>query len=129
MDSLIYISLEQIFALLIVNSSGLILLAVIYRLFRFQTLTTTEKLALSLRLTLAGTGIMIILLLDIGICFWISSGDFRTAAIIIPMAICGLPFVFIMFLGILIQLGYREKIQSTMYSIARHEAEKPESKS
>jgi uncharacterized membrane protein len=120
-----FITIQQILALIIVNSVGLLLVATIFWVNRLQTRQALEKLALAFGLALIATGIMLVILLDVGISLWISSGNIQSVAITVPMAVCGLPFVFIVsFIGSYIQLGYRDKMQDALHSIARREVDK-----
>ena len=120
-----FITIQQILALIIVNSVGLLLVATIFWVNRLQTRQALEKLALAFGLALIATGIMLVILLDVGISLWISSGNIQSVAITVPMAVCGLPFVFIVsFIGGYIQLGFRDKMQDALHSIARREVDK-----
>ena len=116
---------DQILAMILDNLVGLLLISLIFWLFRLSTRKTIEKVFLSILLALLGSGIMLVIWIDIGIYFWVKSGDIHSGMVIIPMVLCTLPVFFIVCLvGIYIQLIYRDMLQSIVFSIAREHRDK-----
>ncbi|MBN2148150.1 MAG: hypothetical protein JW726_12215 [Anaerolineales bacterium] len=106
------ISIEQGIALIAINIIGLVCIGSIFYLMREKTPEPKAKLIMSAKI-----GVVFIILFavfsgDLGISFWVESGNFQTVTLAIPLFICGSPFVFpIVVMGAYIQLIYRDKIQ------------------
>lgn len=113
------ISLEQLIILMIVNLIGLSCFGLIFRIMQRKHENKKHKIKASIELGLTSLVFLIVIFADIGIYFWVKSGDFRAALLMLPFLLCMAPIFFpVVSFGSYIQLGYRDKIESIAKSIS-----------
>ena len=82
-----------------------------------------QKIKAAIGLGLISLLILIMIFADIGIYFWVKSGDFRAALIVLPLPLCIAPVFFpTVSLGAYIQLVYRDKIESIVKSTSNNKS-------
>ena len=114
------ISNEQVITLLVINIIGVVCLVLIFILISKKTPKPMEKLDMSIKMGLITIMALGVASSDLGIYFWIKSGNFRAVILAVPLIICSSPFVFLTkILGTYIQLIYRDKMQSFVDSHKR----------
>jgi hypothetical protein len=110
-------TLEKLIALIGINILGLLCIGLIFYLTREKTPNSKTKLFLSGKIGLIMVMLLAIISGNLGIYFWIKSGNFQAVLFAIPLLFCGSPFVFVVVLaGTYIQLLYRDRFQKFINS-------------
>jgi len=113
------ISLEHLIVLIAVNFIGLSCFGLMFYVMRRKHEDKRQKIIASIKLGLISLAMLLVIFANIGIYFWVKSGDYRATLIVIPLLLCLAPVFFpIVSLGAYIQLGYRDKIESIVKSVA-----------
>ena len=117
------ISLEQAVVLIVVNFIGVSCFGLIYYSMQRKHENRNQKIKAAIGLGLISLLILIMIFADIGIYFWVKSGDFRAALIVLPLPLCIAPVFFpTVSLGAYIQLVYRDKIESIVKSTSNNKS-------
>lgn len=113
-------SIEQLIVLVVVNLVGVLLVGgITYFVFR-KTPRPKTKMAISIGVAIASIVLWAIICVDLGLYFWIQSGNFRSVLIAIPLLLFGAPTILLVVsIGTYVQLIYRDKIQEYTNSIIR----------
>lgn len=120
MSNLDLMSIEQIMALLAVNSVGIVCIGLMGCLINKKAPDSKTKLVISVKTGLVSIILFAVIAIDVGIYLWIDSSNFRSATIAIPLSICLGPFMFpVVAAGTYLQLIYRDKIQEYVDSHKR----------
>lgn len=106
------ITAEHLLSFIVVNLIGVVLVGLIFLIFRLIPNNPNKKIILSVSEGFIAMGLMIIGLLDVGIYLWVISGNFRSVYSVLPFSLCLFPILFpVTVIGTFIQLSYAEKIK------------------
>ena len=113
------ISLELLAVFIIVNFIGLSSIGFTFYIMQRKHETKSQKIKASIGLGLSSLILLLVIFADIGIYFWLKSGDYRATLVVMPLALCVAPvFFLIVSVGAYLQLVYRDKIESLVNSVS-----------
>lgn len=114
------ISIVQILSVFTVNFVGLTFVLLILKLIWKKPKSHAEKLIVSIGMSSIALCISLVGTLDLGIYFWIKSGNIRVVFVVLPMFLCLSAFMVPMVVfGSYVQLSYWEKMQDYVDSWAK----------
>lgn len=120
MNNLESMSIEQLVAIFFVNGIGVVCLGTIFILVKKNSSTPKGKISVSVCMGMIGVILLGTVLGDLGIYFWLESGDFQSVTEVLPIFSCLIPFVFLTTtVGTYIQLIYKDKIQGYVDSASK----------
>ena len=107
---------EHFAAFIVVNFVGILCIGAMYYFIRKPTSKRTEKFRVSVAIGFISILFWAAMISNVGILFWIKSGDLRASLLSVPLMVCGAPIVFPAMTAITyFQLVYADMIREHLH--------------